>query len=562
MNIQFFKLEKVPLAILVISIIYFAYAASYEIKYPGLYYDETLFVNGALGGLDNTFIHKRIFGIPVMLMPYIGAVKAYLFYPIFYFLGVSPETIRIPVIIISTLTLILSFYLAEVIFNKWFASLVAIILATDPSFIYTTRLDWGPVVLMIFFKVLALFLLFKIISESNNSHNQNLIYWYIVFLSVLILGLWDKLNFIWFISALFICCILLYLRKIIKIWNAYKSKMLVPTMTFLLIISLMIVGLIIPVLSFGEKTSESLSSRFSRLTQIYEATVTGRAVYEWIFDQPLPEVTWVNQLTFLTVIILLITLCISILFKSNYNYIVNLEFDSKRMLVFFTLLFGFIYMQMISTRQAGGPHHIMMLFPFQHFFNISAVIVLLQLIIQKFGNFAQKISSFMKIFYITSIMIVFGYLIHTQIQVNNHYSLAFQNKLSFNNRWSPKIYELSEYLIKNKGQIDYIYSADWGFHTQLHGLAEAKYRSKYIDLWASFNDLHKLSKDKQEKFYESFFKGKNIFVVLHSENFAIMEYSRSNFIEFSSKFLKSSKLIQEFSTNKNGVIYEIYNVEG
>ena len=128
MKIKLIRFNKIPILILIISIIYFVYTASYEIKYPGLYYDETLFLNAALGGLDNSFIHKKIFGIPVMLMPYIGAVKAYIFYPIFYFFGVSPETIRIPSIIISTLTLILSFFLSKEIFNKWVASLIVIVL--------------------------------------------------------------------------------------------------------------------------------------------------------------------------------------------------------------------------------------------------------------------------------------------------------------------------------------------------------------------------------------------------------------------------------------------------
>ena len=564
MKIKLIRFNKIPILILIISIIYFVYTASYEIKYPGLYYDETLFLNAALGGLDNSFIHKKIFGIPVMLMPYIGAVKAYIFYPIFYFFGVSPETIRIPSIIISTLTLILSFFLSKEIFNKWVASLIVIVLATDPSFIYTSRLDWGPVVLMIFFKILTLLSFFKIIANSEKAQNDKIIYWYILLLSALILGLWDKLNFIWFISSFLICTIIFYRKNINNIWNIYKSKLAIPSITFITIIFFMLVELIIPILNLGDKNSESLFDRFERIHNTYEQTVSGQAVYEFIFNQSIPYTTWVSQLTFVNIILFLITLLIAIFLGINQQdrQFLVLNFNSEKILLFLSILFGLIYMQIVSTRQAGGPHHIMILFPLQHFFNIATVVVLLELIVKIFGIFTQKSNKFIREIGITLIIIVFGYLINTQIQVNNNYSLALQNKISFNNSWSPKIYELSDYLNKYQGQFDSIISADWGFHTQLYGLAQSESRSKYIDLWTTFNDLHKLSIEEKEKFYERFFKGKNTLVLLHSKNATMMEYSQSNFLSFSSEFFKESKLIKSFYKINDEVIYEVYTVIG
>ncbi|MBW4673532.1 MAG: hypothetical protein KME52_05790 [Desmonostoc geniculatum HA4340-LM1] len=556
--------EKSPIILLILSIIYFIYTASYKIKYPGLYYDETLFVNGALGGLDNTFIHKRIFGVPVMLMPYIGAVKAYFFYPIFHFLGVYPETIRLPVIIISALTLVLCFYLGKIIFNQWIASLIAIVLATDPSFIYTTRLDWGPVVFMIFFKILALFIFFKIISYPHTLPNHKFINWYVLLLVALILGLWDKLNFIWFMSAFFICSMSFYFKSIIKIWSIYKSKILVPTITFIAIMILMIAVLIIPVfnLNIGEKTQETLLERFLRVSNVYEITVSGKAVYEWIFNQSLSEISWVNQLTFINIILLLIILAVAILLKCNYKSYFNLGFDTRKTLLFFTLLFALIYMQMVFTRQVGWAHHIMILFPFQHFFNIAAVLVVVELIIQIYKILVKNRYQLIKIACITLVVLMFGNLINSQLKVNNNYSLALDDKKSFNNIWSPAIYELSQYLGNYRDKVDSIISADWGFHTQLHGLAETQARSKYIDLWSIFNELDKSSKDEQENFYKTFFKGKINIVLLHAENSAIMKNSRSNFIKFSSIFLKEIKLEKSFHNGKNEVIYEVYAAKG
>jgi len=47
---------------------------------PGCHYDELLFGNAALGVVDpHSFLYRTIAGVPVLLMPYVGALKAYIF---------------------------------------------------------------------------------------------------------------------------------------------------------------------------------------------------------------------------------------------------------------------------------------------------------------------------------------------------------------------------------------------------------------------------------------------------------------------------------------------------
>jgi hypothetical protein len=66
--------------LLVISIVYLVFSCLF-LSSPGLQYDEVLFANASLGNLDNSFIayQWRIgsVDIPLMLMPYIGAIKAF-----------------------------------------------------------------------------------------------------------------------------------------------------------------------------------------------------------------------------------------------------------------------------------------------------------------------------------------------------------------------------------------------------------------------------------------------------------------------------------------------------
>src|ERR1700754_1472757 len=72
-----------------------------KIGSPGLYYDEMLFANAALGGRSNSFIGLRIWGIPVLLMKYMGALKSWVYYPVFLFFPVNSWTTRLPAILLG-----------------------------------------------------------------------------------------------------------------------------------------------------------------------------------------------------------------------------------------------------------------------------------------------------------------------------------------------------------------------------------------------------------------------------------------------------------------------------
>ena len=121
--------------IIAFSLFYFAIMAGRNIAIPGLYYDEVLFVNAATGAVTDSFIARRIGGAPVMLMPYIGALKAYLYFPIFKIFGVSPATIRFPVICISFVSLLTAYSISRLTFNKCARAMLVLIVSVDPVFI-------------------------------------------------------------------------------------------------------------------------------------------------------------------------------------------------------------------------------------------------------------------------------------------------------------------------------------------------------------------------------------------------------------------------------------------
>ena len=76
-------------ATIALSTALFLLANGVGLSDPGLQYDELLFVNAALGDTHpyHGFIYNEALGIPTMLMAYIGALKAWLYAPIFSIFG-------------------------------------------------------------------------------------------------------------------------------------------------------------------------------------------------------------------------------------------------------------------------------------------------------------------------------------------------------------------------------------------------------------------------------------------------------------------------------------------
>src|ERR1043166_1960578 len=124
-------------------------------------------VNAAQGGFDNTMIHMRLGSVPLLIMPYLGALKAWIYVPVFRFFGVSPLTIRLPTILIAAATLLVFFQLIRTKLGVVWAISAVVIMAADPANLFPSRLDWGPTVLMHFFQAAILALWFSYRDRPN-----------------------------------------------------------------------------------------------------------------------------------------------------------------------------------------------------------------------------------------------------------------------------------------------------------------------------------------------------------------------------------------------------------
>ncbi|NER79345.1 MAG: hypothetical protein F6K42_07115 [Leptolyngbya sp. SIO1D8] len=550
-----------PVLILTVGILFFMFSAAYLVDLPGLYYDEVLFVNAALGGINNDFIFKEVFDFPIMLMPYIGALKAYIYYPIFHVFGVSPESIRLPSIFISVLTLLIAFYLGKLFFrNQYLAALLVVLMATDPAFIYSTRLDWGPVTLMNLLKISSLFFLFKILREGT-SKNISLSTW--MFALCLLLGLFDKLNFIWFITAICLSTIIFYPVRIRDIFHLYKFQIAKPFLAFLIAFSGIVIFLVLPILGLGVNqtaAAQPFGERLQSIFNIYKITTDGQSIYGFIFAEDLSRVSHINSIS----LIIFLTTAIALFWRlkqemdrrrspkgaEDNNKPISMTESPVVLYGFLLILFSLIFLQILFTKQAGGPHHIMMLFPLAHFINIASV----PIILKSFSRQKSLLTTNLII-----LVLAFGCLLYSQLAVVQEYSQTFRKGDQFSNLWSPTIYQLSDYLNLQTASTDQVVSIDWGVHNQLFSLAAPGKHDMFIDLWPTFKEFDTMTDSDVEDLFNSTFKGKRTLAIAHSPQAEIMTGSRDNFLQFANRFFPDATLQNQFFEQDN-VLFEVYFV--
>jgi 4-amino-4-deoxy-L-arabinose transferase-like glycosyltransferase len=173
----------------------------HSIRLPGLQQDETLFVNAATLRIPGLNTFKAVHGIPLMIFPYIGALKSWLYDPLFAVFGHSPTVVRIPVVLLVSAGLLLIHPAVRDLVNRPVALLAVAALCFDNSVFWLTRDDVGPSAIEFALKCAALFCAMRFARRPR-------VRWLLALLVLLALGVFNKLNFIWIVNAATVVSIL------------------------------------------------------------------------------------------------------------------------------------------------------------------------------------------------------------------------------------------------------------------------------------------------------------------------------------------------------------------
>jgi 4-amino-4-deoxy-L-arabinose transferase-like glycosyltransferase len=82
-----------------------------------------------------------------MVMSYVGALKTFLYWPLFWIFRPSAYLVRLPMVLVGAATIVIFYKWASIFAGPRGALLAAVLLATDPIFLLSDTFDWGPVAL-------------------------------------------------------------------------------------------------------------------------------------------------------------------------------------------------------------------------------------------------------------------------------------------------------------------------------------------------------------------------------------------------------------------------------
>jgi hypothetical protein len=521
--------DWLPRLLLLAAGAYFVVMAGRWIASPGLQYDEVLFVNAATGEPTNgLFVAKRIFGLPVMLMGYIGALKAYLYYPVFQVFGVSPETVRWPVILASLVTLALTYLVARFTFDRLVSALLVLVMSVDPTFMYLTKLDYGPVALMMVLKVSALFFGLRAVTTGSPRYLWGMG-------TACALGLFDKLNFIWFLLSLVAAGGALFQAELRAMWRRDRLGLVLPLSLLLILTGLATVFLVIPRLAESQEAASPVGplERLRYVADLYASTMSGEYLYLLVTKRPVSAGSMMNPVVALG----FVGLALASLRAARRAGGAGRMLFRDRVLLFHLAIFLLIALQLLITKKAWGPHHIMMLYPFQLFVTFGAAVGLA-------GTWGA--------------LSVAGVLVASGLHVGAAYQRGFRPTAEFEPQWSPVVYELVDYL--NRHPADRIVSVDWGTHNQIWALGNPRTRSRARDRWPDFRKPGDVR--RQELMYRRDFEGLHGLAVLHGVGWDIMPTVRQNFLAWTEAFGIVPRLERVFTSPAGTVVFEIYTVDG
>lgn len=528
--------HRLPDGLALAAICVFVFLGAYRIELPGLYYDEMAFVNAALGAPDGTFIHKRIGSLPLLVFPYMGALKAWAYYPVFGLFGVSAMTIRLPAVLFGAATLLVLYQLMRAKLGAVWAAITLWILAVDPAGVFPTRLDWGPTVLTHLFQAAILALWFSYRDEPK--------LWKPALIALCFgLGFFDRFNFVWMGSAFVVGICLCHPDSVKHLWRSAPRFARWMTILLALIASGLILYLILPLLMSYQHAAGAQNSPVSVKWRALQSTLSGQAVASFIFGDGSRIISYAP---FWLIVVGGVLALVSFFVPMS-----NAAAREDRKNGLFCLVVAFvIFLQILVTPQAGGPHHYLMVFP---------------LPLLAFAFLAKSLYSELAAKDLRLVgALVFGSAAACLFGVNVHnsavYLSRFRSNTNYNPRWSPAIYSLSSYIGEQGFDARRIVCVDWGLHTQLHALGSPELRTKLRDYWPGFKELGGKKQEEQTASLKYFFPEGKSFAIAFAASKETFPDTRRNFLASMAAHPElNSRLAKEFSFGGEK-IYELYEV--
>jgi hypothetical protein len=230
----------------------------------------------------------------------------------------------------------------------------------------------------------------------------------------------------------------------------------------------------------------------------------------------------------------------------------NAEAGENRKNGFFFLLIGFlVFLQIVVTPEAGGPHHYSMIFPLP----LLVFVFFAQPLYRQLAT--KNLRLFAAVLFVSAATAVFGVNLHNTIG----YLSRFEANASYNPRWSPEIYSLSQYINEHGLEAQSVISVDWGLHNQLHALAPKQLRQRMHDDWPTFKEPANKNQERQSGGLNYIFpEGKSLVLTFAASKETFPDARRNFLAALASHPELKWRLAKEF-WYAGEKIYEVYEVD-
>lgn len=466
----------------------FLLLATYRLQAPGLYADELLFGPATLRALGECDVQGSVsFELgrcaPLYLDPaYLGAAKAWLYVPVFALFEPSPVSVRLPAILASLLglALVLAWLRREV--GTAFAAIVVVVLALDPVYLVHTRIDWGPFVLS---NLCKLGILLALACWRDDGAPRLLALAFALALA----GMYDKLNFIWTIVAFAVATMASWPRVALAQLRArpHSHAWIVGGFAFLMAIT--VLALVVPAMRLDFKAmSQELDPwlQWQKLVVYYNETYASSFVRNWITAVPVAAPSWPFRIL-LGQFALLLLLCAARPWRDA-----DLS-RGWRLLVFVSVAIAMFLLQMLLTRQLGGAHHLVALWPLP-----TVQLVLLAWI----GAQVPVDRAWRPQAAVAAAVLVALATVAAAVPRHADMMATWRGEHRFSGRFDPAIARLAQVLRETDAQA--IITADWGLHEPLVMLARRGERWKYRPWWPVFTQPYAQEARRNQWLRENF----------------------------------------------------------
>jgi hypothetical protein len=188
----------------------------------GIENDEAIFTGAFLkpyGGAYTIRIgHSRI---PLMVMTYIGTLKAWLYRPVMSIFGTGLVALRLPMLLAGVASVWIFFQLLQRIAGRRAAIIGCTLLAVDSTYLLTVCFDWGPVALQHLLLLSGLLLVVRFCQRRS----RPALFWGFCLLG---LGMWDKALAVWMLSGIAVAAAVIFPGRI----RALASRKTLATAAF------------------------------------------------------------------------------------------------------------------------------------------------------------------------------------------------------------------------------------------------------------------------------------------------------------------------------------------